>query len=182
MSPTREVFWNIHYYWIMYALLLPTVGVFGYGVFRRYRLWARLGLKVNRLDMATARLAKAVKEIISHEKFLRDLPAGLMHAAIFWGMLLLFIGTAVVVFEVDFRIPIMHGWFYLIFQKLILNIAGVLVFIGVVVSALRRYVFKVPRVQPNREGVPKDSSDLLSLVWLALLIIQGLLSRLSASG
>ena len=173
MTPTREIYLNIHFVWLMYALLLPTLAVFGYGVYSRYRLWAKLGLKLNRLDNPKQRLTRAAKEIISHEKFLRDFPAGLMHAAIFWGMLLLFIGTVVVVVEADLRIQIMHGWFYLIFQKLILNIAGFLVLTGVVVAAIRRYILKVPRLQPNREGVSSDPSDALSLVWLGLLIIQG---------
>ena len=40
---TREVLWNIHHVWIMYALLVPTVAVSGYGFYRRLKLWRRGG-------------------------------------------------------------------------------------------------------------------------------------------
>ena len=96
-----------------------------------------------------------------------------MHAAIMWAMLLLIIGTVVVIIDVDFHIPIMRGWFYLIFQKLILNVAGSLLLAGVAMATIRRYVIQVPRLQPNREGVIPDTSDVLSLIGLILLIIEG---------
>ena len=38
---TREVLWNISHAWVMYALLVPTVAVAGYGIYRRVRVWRR---------------------------------------------------------------------------------------------------------------------------------------------
>ena len=35
---TREVYWNITHVWVMYALLLPTALVAGFGLYRKVRL------------------------------------------------------------------------------------------------------------------------------------------------
>lgn len=172
MTPSREVFWNINYHWMMYVLLLPTLAIFGYGIYQRYLQWSRLGQKINRLDNFKGRLFRTLSNVFGHKKLLRDVQAGLMHGAIFWGMVILFIGTALVAIDIDLRIPVNRGWVYLIL-KLAMNIAGVFVLIGVVVAAIRRYILEVPRLQPNREGVPKDPSDALGLTFLGLLVIQG---------
>ena len=37
---TREVLWNISHVWVMYALLVPTVAVAGYGIYRRVQALA----------------------------------------------------------------------------------------------------------------------------------------------
>lgn len=173
MTPTREIYWNIHNVWLMYALLMPTLVVFGYGILRRYRLWCGLGLKTDRLKNLKKRLVKTAGEIFSHKKLLRDRPAGFMHAAIFWGMFVLFVGTVVVIIQADLKIPVMHGWFYLIFQKLILTCAGLLLLAGVIFAGIRRYILAIQRVQPNREGENKEFFEASSLLWIGLLVIQG---------
>ena len=90
-----------------------------------------------------------------------------------WSVLLLLIGTTVVLVHADFGIPIMQGWFYLIFQKLTLTLAGVFLGIACAVALVRRYVVRVARVQPNRAGAHADRSDALSLVLILLLIAEG---------
>lgn len=172
-NATRIVYWQISNVWLMYVLLIPTLAVFGYGLYRRYVLWQRLGKPTDRLGDIRARLRRVWIYVIGHKRFFREGVAGWMHALIMWSMALLFIGTLVVAIDTDLKIPIMRGWFYLIFQKLILNLAGLFLTVGLAVALVRRYVSKVARVQPNRPGVAKDPSDALSLFWLLLLMVQG---------
>lgn len=172
MNPMREVFWNIHFHWLMYILFIPTLIIFGYGMYRRFVQWRKLGLAIDRFDHIKERINQVISGVFGHKKILRDTQGGLMHAAIFWGMLFLFIGTVVVAADIDLRIPLYNGWFYL-FLKMLMNLAGILVLIGVIVAAVRRYIIEVPRLKQNREGVRADSADWLSLIFLGLLIIQG---------
>ena len=170
---TRIVYWHISPVWLVYLLAVISLGVFGYGIYRRSRLWRSLGQPTGPLRDTVARLRKLWNQVGRHERFFRDRVAGWMHAAIMWSMLLLLMGTTVVVVHVDFGIPIMQGWFYLIFQKLALSLAGTFLGVGCAVALVRRYVLKVARVQPNRSGVASDPSDALSLIFILLLISQG---------
>ena len=52
---TREVLWNINHVWVMYALLLPTMAIAGYGIHRRMRIWRR-GKAENRWDRPLERI------------------------------------------------------------------------------------------------------------------------------
>ncbi len=172
-TPTRIVYWNIHPVWLMYVLLIPTIGIFFYGMYRRYRLWVGIGKPIDRLDQPGERLRRVWTFVIGHRRLFRDNTAGWMHGMIFWSFLLLFLGTTVVAIDTDLKIPIMRGWFYLLFQKLILNFAGVFLLVGSAMAIYRRYVARVKRLQHNREGVPKDPSDGPSLALIFLLMAQG---------
>ena len=50
---------------------------------------------------------------------------------IFWGFVMLFIATTVVMIDYDFGIPIMRGDFYLYFQSFIVDVFGALAIVGV---------------------------------------------------
>ena len=54
--PTREVFWNVTHVWVMYVLLIPTMLVAGYGIYRRFRTWCR-GRPEQRFDQPWKRLS-----------------------------------------------------------------------------------------------------------------------------
>lgn len=172
-NATRIVYWNINHVWIMYVLLIPAVATFAYGLYQRYRLWQSLGKPADRLGDIKSRLRRVWVYVFGHKRFFRERTAGWMHAMIMWSMILLFLGTTVVAIDEDLKIPIMQGWFYLIFQKLILNLAGLFLTVGTIIALVRRYGIKVARVQPNRPGVKTDPSDALSLIWLLLLMVQG---------
>ena len=34
---TRQIYWNISHIWVMYALLLPTLAIAGYGFYRHVK-------------------------------------------------------------------------------------------------------------------------------------------------
>src|SRR5258708_4091195 len=126
MTPTREVYFNIHHVWVMYLLFVIALAVFAGGLYRRWRLW-QIGRTADRFDNPRERLAGLFRQTGLHEKLLKRYSgAGLYHFAFFWGFFFLMLGTIVVFIHEDLHIPIMQGWFYLIFQSLILNVFGLL--------------------------------------------------------
>ncbi len=85
---TREVLWNISHVWVMYALLLPTVAIAAYGIYRRVRIWRR-GKAESRFDQPLARMALVAKNALLQLRTWRQALSGLMHAMIFWGFIVL---------------------------------------------------------------------------------------------
>ena len=105
----------------MYALLVPTMAIAAYGVYRRVRVWRR-GRSENRFDQPAQRVAHVAKYALLQLRTWRKLYPGVMHAMIFWGFIVLAMATTVVMLDYDFGIPIMHGYFYLIFQSFITDL------------------------------------------------------------
>ncbi len=139
---TREVFWNISHGWIMYVLLLPTMAIAAYGIWRRFRSWRR-GLRVaGRLDRPGERLLHLWNHALLQRHTMRERYAGIFHAMIFWGFITLTIATTVVMLDHDFGLPIMRGRFYLYFQSFFVDLLGSLALIGVAMAGIRRWKTK----------------------------------------
>jgi Fe-S oxidoreductase len=148
VEATRPVFWHFPAWLqaVWYVLAVASVAVFAYGAVRpiaKYRrgkggpwppcpwgevpgrLWSGL-----RLAMSQTTVAR------------RDRAAGLGHAAIFYGFLVLFAGTVVLGFDTDFTEPVFgwgyfHGDFYLVYKE-ILNLFGTALIAGLLVMMVRR--------------------------------------------
>ena len=96
----------------------------------------------------------------------------MMHLLIFWGFLLLAIGTGLVAFEDDFFRPLfgityLHGDFYLIFS-FILDLAGLAAIVGVVMALIRRYGTRPERLDNQRD-------DMIALLWILVVLVTGFL-------
>ncbi len=141
MTPTREVYWNIKHIWLMYALFLPVLLIFAYGLHRRYRLW-RLGRPEARFDAPLLRLKGLLIYGFGQARLWRNPYAGIFHLLFFSGFVILFLGTLVVMLHEDFGLRLMQGSFYLYFQSLGLDIFGLLATLGIVMAALRRWIMK----------------------------------------
>jgi Fe-S oxidoreductase len=148
---TREVLWNIHHAWIMYALLVPTLATAGYGIYRRVLIWRR-GQAENRWDRPRERIMLVVKNALLQLRTWRKLYPGVMHAMIFWGFVVLTIATTVVMIDYDFGIPIMRGYFYLVFQSFITDLFGALAIIGLGMAAARRWIARPKGLVYTREA------------------------------
>src|SRR6266536_759492 len=140
--PTREVYWNIQGIWIMYALLVVTAVVFGYGAWRHYQL-VRAGKPENRFDRPGERLKALLGHALAQGRTLSRKYAGLSHVAFSWGFVILFLGTVVVFIHEDLgaissAFQIMQGGFYLWFQSLTLDLFGVAAIVAVGMALLRR--------------------------------------------
>jgi Fe-S oxidoreductase/nitrate reductase gamma subunit len=160
---TREVLWNIHHVWIMYALLVPTTGVCAWGFYRRIRLW-RKGRPEARFDQPAERAALVFKYAVLQLRTWRRSYPGLFHAMIFWGFVTLFIATVVVMIDYDFGVPIMRGRFYLYFQSLFVDILGAAAIVGILMAAFRRIVLRPKYLVYNAE------SKIILLAILAMLV------------
>ncbi len=139
--PTREVLWNISHVWVMYVMFVISLGIAGYGIYRRVVLW-RQGLPADRFDRPLERLAMLLKHALGQRRTIREKHAAVFHTLIFLGFIILTVATTIVMLHHDFSLRLMQGAFYLYFQSLIVDIFGALVMAGVSIAAVRRLVWK----------------------------------------
>ena len=92
MTPTREIYWNISNVWLMYVLLIPTLFIFAYGLYRRYRLW-RLGMPEMRFDRPGQRMKWLLVYALGQARIISNRYARIFHTFLFSGFVILFIGT-----------------------------------------------------------------------------------------
>jgi len=145
--PSREVFWNIPYGYVIYILAAIALAFWVFSLYRRYQLW-RLG----KPDDCSKNIGKripvfirtTVVDFLAHRRFLRDPYPGMMHLIIFWGFVILLLASGVDAFT-HYITGHIIGTPYLWF-KLIVNIGGLLALIGIIMAAFRRYVLKPERL------------------------------------
>ncbi len=169
MTPTREVYFNITHVWVMYVLLAIAMAVFAKGWYELWRLW-RQGNPSDRMQPMGARLRAASKQVFSQQTLLRRYPtAGLFHALFFWGFNILFLATTVVFIHENLRIHIMQGWFYLVFQSLIVDLFGALAIVGILMALGHRYLYKAERLKPDTRD------DAMMLIVILVILVTGYL-------
>ena len=112
---------------------------------------------------------------------LEDRQAGLMHSMIYWGFIVLLLGT--ITLEIDHLLPgnmkFLHGWFYEGYSA-VLDLAAVVFLIGIVWAVVRRYGQK-----PWRLRTKTRPEDAWILIVLAFIGVSGLLTeaaRISLAG
>jgi Fe-S oxidoreductase/nitrate reductase gamma subunit len=173
----RVIFWNVGggARWISYALMVVTFIALIYGLKKRYAMW-KIG-KASPIDF-TKRLGERIGYFISngifHKSILREAYPGWMHFFIFWGFLILTIGTALVAIQDDFTklffgVEFIKGDFYLIFSFLT-DLGGLLAIIGVLMAMWRRYIQKPARLDNKPD-------DLIVLVWILVVLVTGFLTE-----
>ncbi len=160
---TREVFWNISHGWIMYLLLLPTVAIAAYGIWRRIRSWRRGMPAEGRLDRPGKRLLHLWNQALLQRHTMRERYAGIFHAMIFWGFITLTIATTVVMIDHDFGLPIMRGGFYLYFQSFFVDLLGLLALIGVGMAGYQRW-----KIRPAKLVYSDEASWILIITAVIL--------------
>lgn len=168
MEPTREIYWNIPGHYFLYALLTAGAIVFGVGLYQKVRLW-QSGKKNHRSDQFAARIAYTLAQVFGHTRLKRYPVSGIFHILIFGGFFILFIGTVVVLIQADLGLNIMRGKFYLYFQSLMLDLAGLAVLIGLLIAVVHRYFFRVDRYK-GRPGNAIIPFSLFIIVFSGFLI------------
>jgi len=140
---TRDIFRNFPLFLeiIFYLVAFASIAVFLYGFYRRYKKY-RQGRDAERFNHIIARFGKAAAIMAKNSTvFKRDKFAGFAHLLIFWGFIILLIGTAIVALDHDLlrfmNIHILRGNFYLVFS-LVLDVFGVLFIVGLIMMMLRR--------------------------------------------
>ena len=169
----REVFGNVPgafqaaFYVGIGAFLSLTLYLFA----ERSRSWARGGSE-NR----TGRWGERLKNLtagLSMQTLLRDRAAGLMHALIYYGFVLLFLGT--VILEIDHLLPeglkFLSGSFYKGYSA-VLDAASVALIVGVFWAVARRY-----GRAPWRLRSKTKAEDAWILTVLGLIGVTGVLTE-----
>jgi len=174
---TRQIYWNVSHVWVMYALLVPTALVAGYGLYRHLGRWRR-GRPAARFDRPAERLRLVLTHAVAQRRTARDAYAGLFHQFISYGFVVLTVATTVVALDADFGTSIMRGDFYLYFQSFTVDLFGALVMVGVLMAAARRYLRR-----PRKLVYTGEATLILAAVFL--MCLQGFLVegwRIAATG
>jgi Fe-S oxidoreductase/nitrate reductase gamma subunit len=175
--PTRPIGWNVSEvaFAVMYVLVALQAVVLAYGGTRRYLMWRRGRPLAGPIDRVGERLRHALAVVFLHRRLIRPgyIYSGLMHLFIFWGFVVLFIGTLIVLLEADivrpyFGLSFYQGTFYVAY-KLVINLFGLLFVIGLLMAVYRRYGQSLPRFRRNL------SDDAIVLGILLFLGVTGFL-------
>src|SRR5258708_24675221 len=118
------------------------MAVFAYGVYGQIRKYRR-GAAFKLDGGVWKRLGAMVAAVLNHRTLdRRDPAAGGAHRLIFYGFVLLFLGTSTITLEYDILAPLFgvrfwHGEFSLVFS-LVLDVAGIALIGGLISMMVRR--------------------------------------------
>lgn len=132
---------------VFIVLFLAALCLFTYNLLR-IRSYLMLGRNENRFSGVGTRLMKVLGIGIAQSKIFRDPVAGLMHALIFWGFLVLITAVTeafVQGFYPPFSLGILGAVSQIIFASQ--DLFGVLVILSVIYALFRRYVLHPKRLQ-----------------------------------
>lgn len=152
-------------------LLLCVLGLFFWGINRRFRLW-RAGVDEDRSGRMGERLKALLVDGIAHRSILRDPYPGILHLLIFLG----FLFPLLVIFIVQFMFTL-PLWIANL-ASLLLDIIGLAALISILLLLCRRYIQRPPRLS----NAPDDLASLLLILGIVLtgFLFEGL--RLSVIG
>jgi Fe-S oxidoreductase/nitrate reductase gamma subunit len=174
-EPTREIFWNIQYPWIMYSLAAIATAVLIWAIYRHYLRW-RVGQPTGRGHNLWRRVLSfkwtAIIDGLLHRKFFgvekpwrfKEVYPGLAHFLIFAGCIVFLLGAfldAISHYFFDF----MHGGFYLGYS-VVVDSFGILAVVGVLLAVTRRYTQRPERLD-NKPG------DLIALMLILVIVVTG---------
>jgi Fe-S oxidoreductase/nitrate reductase gamma subunit len=184
--------WNVpHWAEITLYAMIPVVTIAVLvGLVWRVRKWflgqAEPGTPTIKQQLLQAlqpkRLAELIKPAFFQSRLSSDVFSLLMHQAIFWGMVFLFLGTALATVDQDFTNllldwQILSGSFYRVFE-FVLDIFGIVLIVGVAMAAYRRYVLRPKRLQATRTKIsPWDAFPFLTVILLIAVtgfVVEGL--------
>ena len=149
---TRELFWGLGSAGVtaFYVLGFSAIAVFLWGLGRHIAKYRRAAPPAIAIAIG-AGLRRMLVDVLSHRMLRRrDSLAGHAHAGIFFGFVLLAIGTATITLDYDIVAPLFgvsfwKGGFYLWFS-LILDLAGLGLIAGVVLMMVRRAAFGLAKL------------------------------------
>ncbi|MBT1077164.1 (Fe-S)-binding protein [Geobacter grbiciae] len=161
---------------IMYISFILSVILFSYGMDRKIRL---LGISSKNLIASVAKeifqnprrfVHNFFSYVVLQSKTRQSVVGNMLHSSIFYGFLILIVGTALVAIDADFlahvtEFKILQGGLYLVFET-IMDAAGLLVFAGVIIALYRRVVSR-----PNY--VHSGIADYFALALLLAILASG---------
>jgi Fe-S oxidoreductase len=182
VEKTREVFWDfepaLEVLW--YVLAGLSVLVFAYGVARPIAKYRRgHGGGWPPLSELPKRFREAVGILLSHASIgRRDPYVGLAHRGVFYGFVVLFIGTVILAINTDFTEPV-FGWrffkgdFYLGYS-IVLDVLGLALLVGVVLMMIRRGILrprKLDYARPDRDADERTVYRIGDWTFVGILLV-----------
>jgi Fe-S oxidoreductase/nitrate reductase gamma subunit len=166
---------------LFYLVAAVSTFIFAYGFYLRLRKYRR-GRPAARFNDLGRRLRRAGASLAKNATvWRRDPYAGLSHTFIFWGFVVLFIGTVIVFIDHDllrpFEVQLLQGPFYLGFS-LVLDVFGVVFLAGLLMMMARRGFWRLPQLDYRRadaQGGHYDRSGYQrdDRVFVGLLLVIG---------
>lgn len=138
MIPHRQVYWNIPHHNLLYIPFAVMAVLFAYGIARHILMWRR-GRPVP-LRRVSRRLGRLLVHGGAQSRVLKKRLPGISHLVLVLAYAVLTVGTIVVALNADLGLPVMQGPFYLWFESLGLDIAGLAAIFAVGALMFRRYV------------------------------------------
>jgi len=157
VSPVSATYWGIPGYAIFWVLFAIAAGLFAQRLYFLLRLM-RLGKPENRFDRIGQRIKTMLVEVVPQWCNLKTVTrkdlAGIGHALLFWGFSLFLISYIIFIgLAGGFGISsvIERTTFEVVYFS-ILDIAGVLVTVALILAAIRRYILRPQRLKPSGEA------------------------------
>jgi len=178
LRETRETFVGLAGWekGLWYFLSVVSTAIFLWGWFRLIRKY-RAGHGPERRARPALRLVRTVWLIVTHAWIMRRATvSGIAHLAVFYGFLVLLIGTTILAVQDDVAKPLLgfdfwHGRFYLLYS-LFLDVFGVALLVGLLVFVVRRGLERLPRLDYARvDGKPQDRTPYVVGDWLFLVAL-----------
>ena len=147
---------------ILAGLTLIALGSFSYEVLRRVFI-VQKGLGSFPFDRFGERLFRVFREVLLHEKVIRERPfPGLMHALVFWGFMVFGLVT-IDHFAIGFYKPIMSDSAHHAYSKIVIPFAVFVIF-GILSLAYRRFINR-----PKALGKTSLTSGLVAVFIVVLM-------------
>jgi Fe-S oxidoreductase/nitrate reductase gamma subunit len=170
METSRQIYWNVGHSVVipMYILVFLAIVLLVYNFKKRVEIYKK-GKYVDRFSNWPDRLSFFIENTLGQIKVL-NVPVGIFHAFLFWGFIVLFIGTALIFIQADildplFGITFLKGTFYKLFS-ISLDIAG---FVAIVMLG----GFFVRRFFIRPEGLETTTDDYVMHALLFSILITG---------
>ncbi|MEE9489853.1 MAG: iron-sulfur-binding reductase, partial [Thermoplasmata archaeon] len=137
------------FYWVLWIASAITVAFFLYGVYKKWKL-VKLGRKEERPGMWGTRIKALLSYGLIQRGTLREAFPGIFHSFIFWGFIVLAVGTSVVFMQEDLSVHLLFDELFL-YGALALDVMGMVAIFGILMALFRRYVTKPKRLDNRRE-------------------------------
>jgi Fe-S oxidoreductase/nitrate reductase gamma subunit len=164
--PERPTYWQIGEVWVFYVLAALATGLLLIGLAAHLRVWLK-SAPGSRTAFSRQALKQALLDtFLGLTVFKGDRPAGLMHLLIFWGFVILFIGTSLLAVH-EYWSSFLVGKGHLLFE-VSMEVGGLILLAGIIWALVRRYIQRIPRLERRLE-------DALVPLGLLLVVCSGFL-------
>jgi Fe-S oxidoreductase/nitrate reductase gamma subunit len=166
MTPERELFWKIGAGWLFYVLAALAMALLVVGVAVHVKVWLKSAPK-GKVAFSAEALKQTISDVVLGLRVLKaEVPAGIMHAFIFWGFVVLTIGTTILLVH-EHLASFLAGTSHLVFE-ISMEIGGLILLAGILWALVRRYLQRVSRLERRAE-------DALVPLWLLVVVCSGFL-------